>query len=99
MSQKEIGKEVKSIYKRAGLTAKKKVDIKYVVSKKGTVGKKVGKNVKGPYRIVDKRQKKDKRGKKPSPKGGKKAPMKGGKRQPMKGGKRAPMKGGKQSRK
>jgi AdoMet-dependent rRNA methyltransferase SPB1 len=63
MTESERNKEIKSIYKKAGLLAKKKTDIKYVVSKKGFRGKQVAKSkgVKGPYKMVDKRLKKDKR--------------------------------------
>ena len=62
LTDKERNREIKSIYKRAGLLSKKKVDIKYVVSKKGGRGKRpaMGQKEKGPYRLVDKRLKKDK---------------------------------------
>jgi AdoMet-dependent rRNA methyltransferase SPB1 len=59
MTDKERSREIKGIYKRAGLLSKKKTDIKYVVSKKGRgTGKPQG--VKGPYKKVDKRLKADK---------------------------------------
>jgi len=61
MTDKERSREIKSVYKRAGLLAKKAIDIKYVVSKKGGRGARPGKGTqKGPYKLVDKRQKKDK---------------------------------------
>jgi AdoMet-dependent rRNA methyltransferase SPB1 len=62
LTDKERNREIKSIYKRAGLLSKKKIDIKYVVSKKGGRGKRpaMGQKEKGPYRLVDKRLKKDK---------------------------------------
>ena len=62
MTDKERSREIKSIYKKAGLVSKKKVEIKYVVAKRGSrgSGKVAAKGVKGPYRVVDKRLKKDK---------------------------------------
>ena len=58
MTDKEKNLTMKSVYKRAGLLSKKKVDVKYVVSKRGQRGG--AKGQKGPYKIVDKRMKKDK---------------------------------------
>ena len=60
MTDKERSREIKSIYKKAGLISKKKVEVKYVVGKKGQRGKQAAKGVKGPYRVVDRRLKKDK---------------------------------------
>lgn len=82
-----------SIYKKAHL-GKEKRDVTYVVTKKGA-GRKVGRppGVKGVYKVVDSRLKKDMRGmqrKEQRAKGGKgKGGNKGGK------GKGRPMKGGK----
>jgi AdoMet-dependent rRNA methyltransferase SPB1 len=58
MTDKERTREIRSIYKRAGLTSKKKADVKYVVAKRGSNSQT---RPKGPYRVVDKRLKKDKR--------------------------------------
>ncbi len=61
MTDKERSKEIKNVYKRQGLLGKKKADIKYVVAKR-TAGKRgVAGKVKGPYKVVDPRLKKDKR--------------------------------------
>ena len=51
---------MKSVYKRAGLLAKKKPDVKYVVSKKRQRGKQS--KYAGPVKLVDKRMKMDMRG-------------------------------------
>ena len=61
MTDKERQKEIKNVYKRAGLLGKKKADVKYVVAKR-TAGKRgVAGKIKGPYKVVDQRLKKDKR--------------------------------------
>lgn len=62
MSEKERSREIKQVYKKAGLLGKKKADIKYVVTKKGVRGRVAArlKGIKGPYRVVDRRMKKDK---------------------------------------
>lgn len=62
MSEKERSREIKQVYKKAGLLGKKKVDVKYVVAKKGVRGRVTAKSkgIKGPYKVVDKRLKKDK---------------------------------------
>jgi len=51
-----------SIYKRAGLTKKTKENVTYVVAKRGT-GKRVSRpaGVKGHFKVVDPRMKKDER--------------------------------------
>ncbi len=68
MSEKEKVKELKQIYRRAGLISKKKVEVRYVVAKKGLSGRATAKTkgVKGPYKVVDRRLKKDRRGVKQS---------------------------------
>ncbi|CAG0885718.1 unnamed protein product [Darwinula stevensoni] len=64
MSMKEKAQAIRQIYKRA--MKQKKKDVTYVVSKKHQLSKRGNKpsHVKGPYRIVDRRMKKDQRGKK-----------------------------------
>ena len=63
MTDKERSSQIKSIYKRAGLLGKKKPEVKYIVAKKGTRGRTLAKSkgVKGPYKVVDSRMKKDKK--------------------------------------
>lgn len=62
MTDKERNREIKNIYKKAGLISKKKVEVKYVVAKKGVRGRVTAKSkgIKGPYKVVDRRLKKDK---------------------------------------
>lgn len=64
VSEKEKWQRIKHIYKKAGLLNKKKASVTYVVAKKGA-GKKVRrpKGVKGKFKVVDGRLKKDVRGK------------------------------------
>eukprot|EP00795_Rhopilema_esculentum_P015732 gene15732-7027_t len=61
VSEKEKMYQIKSIYKNAGLLNKKKVEKKYVVAKKGLAGKRYPRpsGVKGLYKVVDPRMKKD----------------------------------------
>lgn len=59
MTEREKAQEVKTLYKKA-LTPLKKKEATYVVMKKRHAGKKP-KGIKGPYKLVDKRMKKDKR--------------------------------------
>ncbi|XP_015258201.1 PREDICTED: pre-rRNA processing protein FTSJ3 [Cyprinodon variegatus] len=82
ISEREKVAQLKSIYKKAGLK-KEKREVTYVVAKKG-VGKKVRRprGVKGLFKVVDGRMKKDMRGvqrKEQRTKGGKGRQSKGGK--------------------
>ncbi|KAM7387889.1 hypothetical protein PAMP_024100 [Pampus punctatissimus] len=93
ISEREKMAQLKGIYKKAGL-GKEKREVTYVVAKKGA-GKKVRRpaGVKGVFKVVDSRMKKDMRGmqrKEQHAKGGK---GKGGKGRQAKGGKGG-MKGG-----
>ena len=63
MTDHEKMKQIKQIYKKAGVLGKKKPEVKYVVAKRGLAGKRPVRpsGVKGPYRQVDPRMKKDNR--------------------------------------
>nr|XP_002734226.2 PREDICTED: pre-rRNA processing protein FTSJ3-like [Saccoglossus kowalevskii] len=65
MSDREKANHIKSLYKKAGLMDKKKKNVHYVVSKKSLASKKARRpaGVKGPYKVVDKRMKKEVRAK------------------------------------
>lgn len=61
LDDKERNKQIKDLYRKYGVIGQKKANVKYVVAKKhqrGTVG---SSGAKGPYKVVDKRLKKDKR--------------------------------------
>ncbi|XP_058495352.1 pre-rRNA 2'-O-ribose RNA methyltransferase FTSJ3 [Solea solea] len=97
ISEREKMAHLKSIYKKAGL-GKEKREVTYLVSKKG-VGKKVRRppGLKGVFKVVDGRMKKDMRGmqrKEQRSKGGKGKGGKG-KGRPSKGGKGGGGRGGK----
>lgn len=62
LSQREKAQEVNKLYKKAMAPLKKK-ETKYVVMKKRNLGHKP-KGIKGPYKMVDKRMKKDRRAEK-----------------------------------
>lgn len=63
MTEHEKLKHMKQIYKKAGVLGRKKPEVKYVVAKKGLAGRRAVRpaGVKGPYRQVDPRMKKDNR--------------------------------------
>ncbi|XP_034003165.1 pre-rRNA 2'-O-ribose RNA methyltransferase FTSJ3 [Trematomus bernacchii] len=93
ISEREKNAQLKSIYKKAGM-GKEKRELTYIVSKKGA-GKKVRRpaGVKGTFKVVDGRMKKDMRGKQRKEQRAKGGKGKGGK---GKGGPRGGgMKGGK----
>ena len=50
-----------SLYRKYGVIGQKKPEIKYVVAKKSSRGAGRSAGEKGPYKVVDKRLKKDKR--------------------------------------
>ena len=63
VTDREKWQQIKQVYKKAGLLNAKKKEITYVVAKKGLAGKKVSRpnGVKGPFKVVDGRLKKDNR--------------------------------------
>ena len=63
MTSHEKMRHIKQVYKKAGLLGKKKPDVKYVVAKKGLASKRARRpaGLKGPYKVVDPRMKKDNR--------------------------------------
>ena len=65
-SSNEQMQQIKQIYKKAGLLGKRKQEVQYVVAKKGLAGKRAKRpaGLKGRYKMVDPRMKKDIRGEK-----------------------------------
>ena len=65
VTEREKMQQLKQIYKKAGALGKRKKDVQYVVARKGRAAKKMRKpaGVKGPFKIVDPRLKKDTRAK------------------------------------
>ncbi|GFR65331.1 pre-rRNA processing protein FTSJ3-like [Elysia marginata] len=84
VSEKEKWQQIKQVYKKAGLLNKTKPSVTYVVAKKGA-GRKVRRpaGVKGQFKVVDGRMKKDVRGMKKAEARNSKG--KGGKKQSSKG--------------
>jgi AdoMet-dependent rRNA methyltransferase SPB1 len=68
VTDREKWQQIKQVYKKAGLLTSKKKEVTYVVSKRGLAGKKVSRpqGVKGPFKVVDGRLKKDSRAQKRS---------------------------------
>ena len=64
VTAQEKAQQIKQVYKRAGVLGKRKREVEYVVAKRG-VGKRVKRPawVKGHFKVVDPRMKKDMRGK------------------------------------
>ncbi|XP_042340099.1 pre-rRNA 2'-O-ribose RNA methyltransferase FTSJ3 isoform X2 [Plectropomus leopardus] len=95
ISEREKMAQLKSIYKKAGI-GKEKREVTYVVTKKGA-GKKVRRpaGVKGAFKVVDGRMKKDMRGMQRKEQKAKGAKGKGGKGRGQAKGGRGGMKGGK----
>lgn len=63
VTNQEKARQLKSVYKKAGLMGQKKQEVKYVVAKKG-IGKRARRpaGVSGRFKVVDPRMKKDRRG-------------------------------------
>ncbi|XP_068747596.1 pre-rRNA 2'-O-ribose RNA methyltransferase FTSJ3-like isoform X2 [Montipora capricornis] len=74
VSEKEKMNQIRSLYKKAVLKGKPK-EVKYVVAKKSQAAKRIKRpaGIKGPYKMVDPRMKKDLRSQKGKEKKGKKA--------------------------
>jgi len=62
LDDKERNKQIKDLYRKYGVIGQKKANVKYVVAKKSQRGAvRPSGGAKGPYKVVDKRLKKDKR--------------------------------------
>jgi len=61
LDDKERNKQIKDLYRKYGVIGQKKPNVKYVVAKKSQRGVSRPSGAKGPYKVVDKRLKKDKR--------------------------------------
>ncbi|CAF2672416.1 unnamed protein product [Rotaria sp. Silwood2] len=61
LDDKERNKQIKDLYRKYGVIGQKKANVKYVVAKKSQRGAVRPSGAKGPYKVVDKRLKKDKR--------------------------------------
>lgn len=63
VTDREKWQQIKQVYKKAGLLNNKKKEVTYVIAKKGLAGKRVSRpqGVKGPFKVVDGRLKKDSR--------------------------------------
>uniref|UniRef100_T1IZM5 Putative rRNA methyltransferase n=1 Tax=Strigamia maritima TaxID=126957 RepID=T1IZM5_STRMM len=63
MTDREKVQQIKTIYKKASAVVNKKKEVTYVVSRKAFAAKKASRpaGVKGPYKVVDPRMKKDNR--------------------------------------
>ncbi|CAF0795514.1 unnamed protein product [Adineta ricciae] len=61
LDNKERNKQIKDLYRKYGVIGQKKANVKYVVAKKSQRGASRPAGAKGPYKVVDKRLKKDKR--------------------------------------
>ncbi|CAF1002799.1 unnamed protein product [Adineta steineri] len=61
LDNKERNKQIKDLYRKYGVIGQKQVNVKYVVAKKSQRGGSRPAGAKGPYKVVDKRLKKDKR--------------------------------------
>ncbi|CAF4743360.1 unnamed protein product, partial [Rotaria sp. Silwood1] len=61
LDDKERNKQIKDLYRKYGVIGQKKPNVKYVVAKKSQRGAARPSGAKGPYKVVDKRLKKDKR--------------------------------------
>merc|ERR1711915_43018 len=85
LGSREKASEIKKLYKRAEMAGKKK-EVSYVVAKKHNAQKRSSRpaGIKGPYKQVDARMKKDTATKRQNAKQGKKRRLKGKQAKPTK---------------